>query len=71
MAILSAWLWDKDSSTANNFTCQEQNALGSIAKHWENLAGFSGKMSLSMWPSWRPPGTAVVYLQLQKEVATR
>lgn len=43
MAILPAWLWDKDSSTATSFTCQEQNALGSIARHLENLAGFSGK----------------------------
>lgn len=36
-----AWLWDKDSSTANSFTCQEQNARESISKHL--LAGFSGK----------------------------
>lgn len=70
MAILPAWLWDKDSSTANSFTCQQQNALGRIAKHWENLAGFSRKMWLSMWSPWRAPGTAVVFLQLQEEVGT-
>lgn len=64
------WLWDQDGSTANSFTCQEQNAREGTPKHLEKLVGFSGKMCLSVWPSWRAAGAAAVYLQLQAEVVT-
>lgn len=37
---------------------------------WKILQDFQGKVWLSMWPSWRALGTAVVYPQLQEEVGT-